>query len=94
MTVEVGRDTLEQLEEGQATIRVVADRAGAWLRFPEDFKISSTLAHGLEQLDPPRWPAAARYRTAAVGSQPELAASEWLRRDGLPEQHRSVFRRI
>jgi murein DD-endopeptidase MepM/ murein hydrolase activator NlpD len=33
-TVIVGRETHEQLEEGTATVRVLADRAGGWLRRP------------------------------------------------------------
>ena len=41
ITVEVGRETLQGLEEGKATIRVVAERVGGWLRFPRP---------GLEQL--------------------------------------------
>jgi len=32
---EVGSDTIERLDEGPATIRVVAARAGAWLRYPQ-----------------------------------------------------------
>lgn len=31
----VGRDTLETLDEGEATLRLVAGRAGTWLRRPE-----------------------------------------------------------
>ncbi|MCP3981038.1 MAG: M23 family metallopeptidase [bacterium] len=34
LRVEVGRDTIKGLEEGQATIRVSASRAAAWLRKP------------------------------------------------------------
>ncbi len=33
--LEVGSDTLEQIQEGPATIRVIADRAPSWLRYPE-----------------------------------------------------------
>ena len=32
MVVDVGSETVQGLDEGEATIRVVADRAGAWLR--------------------------------------------------------------
>ncbi len=32
--VEVGRDTVEHLESGDATVRVVAERAGTWVRHP------------------------------------------------------------
>lgn len=35
MTVEVGKETVDGLKEGPATIRVVAERAGAWLRSPD-----------------------------------------------------------
>lgn len=34
-TVEVGREGIEWLREGKATVRVVADRAPSWLRYPE-----------------------------------------------------------
>lgn len=34
LSVEVGSETLETIAEGPARIRAVADRAGAWLRFP------------------------------------------------------------
>jgi len=34
-TLQVGSETLENLKEGPATIRVLADRAGSWLRSPE-----------------------------------------------------------
>ena len=33
--LEVGSETLERIDEGKATIRVVAQRASAWLRFPQ-----------------------------------------------------------
>jgi murein DD-endopeptidase MepM/ murein hydrolase activator NlpD len=33
--LEVGSETLERVEEGKATIRVAAQRASAWLRFPQ-----------------------------------------------------------
>ena len=33
--LEVGRDVQKDLKQGSATIRVVADRAGSWLRHPE-----------------------------------------------------------
>ena len=35
MIVDVGSETIKGLAEGEATIRVVAGRAGAWLRRPE-----------------------------------------------------------
>jgi murein DD-endopeptidase MepM/ murein hydrolase activator NlpD len=35
VALEVGSETLEQIQEGPATIRVVADRASSWLRYPE-----------------------------------------------------------
>ena len=35
LALEVGSETLEQIQEGPATIRVVADRASSWLRYPE-----------------------------------------------------------
>lgn len=35
LQVEVGRETVEELESGQATIRVVAHRAGTWARNPD-----------------------------------------------------------
>jgi murein DD-endopeptidase MepM/ murein hydrolase activator NlpD len=35
LTVEVGSATHKQLREGPATVRVVADRASSWLRWPE-----------------------------------------------------------
>ncbi|HEX7185515.1 MAG TPA: M23 family metallopeptidase [Thermoanaerobaculia bacterium] len=34
MTVEVGRDTVQGLRSGEATVRVTAERAGTWLRRP------------------------------------------------------------
>jgi murein DD-endopeptidase MepM/ murein hydrolase activator NlpD len=34
-TVEVGRELQNYLQEGKATVRVVADRASSWLRFPQ-----------------------------------------------------------
>jgi len=43
LTVEVGSETVEGLREGEATIRVVANRAGAWLRRPEPVVESITL---------------------------------------------------
>jgi murein DD-endopeptidase MepM/ murein hydrolase activator NlpD len=44
ISVEVGRDVLENLEHGDAVIRVTADRAGTWLRRPDPV---------VEQLDLP-----------------------------------------
>ncbi len=35
LEVVAGRDTAQGLREGEATIRVVADRAGTWLRYPD-----------------------------------------------------------
>lgn len=35
LQVEVGRETVEELESGDATIRVVARRAGTWARHPD-----------------------------------------------------------
>lgn len=34
-TVEVGRETVKNLRSGEATIRVVAERAGTWMRHPD-----------------------------------------------------------
>jgi murein DD-endopeptidase MepM/ murein hydrolase activator NlpD len=42
-TVEIGRDTIEGLVEGPATIRVTADRAPAWLRTPPPAVVEITL---------------------------------------------------
>ena len=33
--LEVGRETVEGLKQGEATLRVVADRAGTWMRSPD-----------------------------------------------------------
>jgi murein DD-endopeptidase MepM/ murein hydrolase activator NlpD len=41
--LEVGSRTLKNLKEGPATIRVVAQRAGAWLRFPSPSSRELTL---------------------------------------------------
>lgn len=35
LTVDVGSEALENLEEGEATLRVTADAAGTWLRSPD-----------------------------------------------------------
>ena len=35
LALEVGSETLEQIQEGPAVIRVIADRASSWLRYPE-----------------------------------------------------------
>ncbi len=35
LALEVGSETLEQIQEGPATIRVIVDRASSWLRYPE-----------------------------------------------------------
>jgi murein DD-endopeptidase MepM/ murein hydrolase activator NlpD len=35
MTVDVGRETVKGLRSGEATVRVTAERAGAWLRRPD-----------------------------------------------------------
>jgi len=43
LTVEVGSETVKGLREGEATLRVVAERAGAWLRHPEPVVESLTL---------------------------------------------------
>jgi hypothetical protein len=43
MVVNVGKDTIAALKEGEATIRVIADRAPAWLRRPEPASEELTL---------------------------------------------------
>lgn len=43
LIIEVGSETLPQLEEGEATIRVAARRAPAWLRRPEPVVEETTL---------------------------------------------------
>jgi len=43
LTVEVGTETMKGLREGPATIRVVAERAGSWLRSPEPVTIERVL---------------------------------------------------
>ena len=43
MVIDVGSETIKGLKEGEATIRVVADRAGAWLRRPEPGQQELTL---------------------------------------------------
>ncbi len=43
MVVNVGSETVKGLKEGEATIRVVADRAAAWLRRPEPSSAELTL---------------------------------------------------
>jgi murein DD-endopeptidase MepM/ murein hydrolase activator NlpD len=35
LSIEVGSETVKGLTEGEATIRVVADRASSWLRYPQ-----------------------------------------------------------
>jgi murein DD-endopeptidase MepM/ murein hydrolase activator NlpD len=44
MVVPIGSETIKGLKEGEATIRVVADRAGAWLRRPEPSSEELTLS--------------------------------------------------
>jgi murein DD-endopeptidase MepM/ murein hydrolase activator NlpD len=44
MVVDVGSETIKGLKEGEATIRVVADRAAAWLRRPEPSSAELTLS--------------------------------------------------
>lgn len=44
MVLEVGSETIKGLKEGEATIRVVADRATAWLRRPEPASAEVTLS--------------------------------------------------
>ena len=44
MVVNVGKDTIDGLKEGEATIRVIADRAPAWLRRPEPASEELTLS--------------------------------------------------
>lgn len=43
ITVEVGRETVPNLRSGDATVRVVAERAGAWFRRPEPAVAEVTL---------------------------------------------------
>ncbi len=43
IVVQVGRETIEGIKSGQATIRVTADRAGTWLRRPEPNRQEVTL---------------------------------------------------
>ena len=42
--LDVGRETIDWLQEGEATIRVVVHRAPAWLRYPEPAVGEKTLA--------------------------------------------------
>lgn len=51
LTVEVGSESLEGLEEGEATLRVTADTAGTWLRRPEPTVVELELP---VMLKPPR----------------------------------------
>lgn len=43
LPVEVGRETIDDLREGEATIRVTAERASTWLRHPEPVVKAITL---------------------------------------------------
>jgi len=43
LTVEVGSETIKGLKEGQATVRVVAERAGSWLRSPRPVTVEREL---------------------------------------------------
>lgn len=43
ISLEVGRETVAELHEGEATIRVLAERAGTWLRHPEPTVAELTL---------------------------------------------------
>jgi len=43
LTVEVGSETIKGLKEGQATVRVVAERAGSWLRSPAPVTVERQL---------------------------------------------------
>lgn len=51
LTVEVGSESLDGLEEGEATLRVTADAAGTWIRRPEPTVEELTLP---VMLRPPR----------------------------------------
>lgn len=42
-TLAVGREFQDYLQEGEATVRVVADRASSWLRYPEPAQNALTL---------------------------------------------------
>ncbi len=44
MVVNIGKETVGALKEGEATIRVIADRAPAWLRRPEPASAELTLS--------------------------------------------------
>jgi murein DD-endopeptidase MepM/ murein hydrolase activator NlpD len=48
VTVEIGRETVPQLRAGEATVRVVAERAGSWLRHPSPAIAELTLPVRLE----------------------------------------------
>ena len=65
-------------------------------RYPNDFRINQALAHSLEQLDPPRWEAAVRFRSAAVAIRPDsvharIDLSIALRKTGDPDAARAWF---
>jgi len=42
LTLEVGRETVEGLREGEGTIRVSAKRASTWLRYPDQVVVEKT----------------------------------------------------
>ena len=43
LTVEVGRETVQNLRSGEATVRVIAERPGTWLRDPDPVVAEVTL---------------------------------------------------
>jgi murein DD-endopeptidase MepM/ murein hydrolase activator NlpD len=43
LTAEVGRETVRGLRSGKATVRVTAERVGAWLRRPEPLKVEKEM---------------------------------------------------
>jgi len=64
MTVVVGRESIENLREGKATIRVVAERASSYLRYPEPAVAELTLD---VRLRPPQLQVLSKHTYVAQG---------------------------
>jgi len=64
LSVAVGREVLQGLKEGEATIRVTADRTGAYLRFPEPTVREMTMQ---VKLRPPQLQVLSRQTYVAQG---------------------------
>jgi hypothetical protein len=64
LTVDIGRETVDGLKEGPATVRVVANRAESWLRSPEPAVGEQTLE---VRLRPPTLQVTSRHTYVAQG---------------------------